>query len=444
MAIQPKSLEEFITKRKGSYEGSMIDVEGIPTPKAQPIAGAVDTLSNPDMQASPVQAAPLQSPDLSSLYESVQSQPSITEMEEQVEMGARSPAQSGDSNLWYFLPAALGALTGNIGEGSAASAGIIGDARKREQKIADDKTTLDKKIAEMRLKRQIEGGRSDRGLYQLRYMEDPETGNILSYNYNTATGETTPLNQAAGFAKSIQKNPLTEELEVISKGTGQSKQFQGAQRTTTQQIEPNSIKGIKVVKDFEKEVQKDPDYSKHAARVGAAKELGLYLRRNTKLDAQVIGPQITLLFEGPQRLTDEDVVRYRLPEGFDNRLSELIQKNLGKEGLTPEFRSELAGLLEDLAARAASEGQNVLSTKTQDFQSSYGFDPSEKLKNLYRPFQSQDLDKSLSGKRPVQLNIPKPVEKNLRGQEVKPQAKKSYKDMSIQELEELARQRGVK
>ena len=153
MAIQPKSLEEFITKRKGSYEGSMIDVEGIPTPKAQPIAGAVDTLSNPDMQASPVQAAPLQSPDLSSLYESVQSQPSITEMEEQVEMGARSPAQSGDSNLWYFLPAALGALTCNIGEGSAASAGIIGDARKREQAQSDYDRTLSDKIKMLQLER---------------------------------------------------------------------------------------------------------------------------------------------------------------------------------------------------------------------------------------------------------------------------------------------------
>jgi hypothetical protein len=373
--------------------------------------------------------------------------PSIVEREEKIEELMRNPAASGgdESNLWYFLPAALGALTGNLGEGAAASAGAIGEARKRGQQLEDYNLKLDAKLRELALQRQQ--GRA--GSFQIKYLENPETGEVEAYNYDTQTGERFPLGMKAGFAKQIVKNPLTDEFEVVSKADGQSKQFQSAQRTTAQKIEPNSIKGIATVKDFEKEVQKDPDYVKHTGTISSAKQLSLYVSRNRKLDAQAIGPALTFLFEGPQRLTDEDVKRYRLPEGFANRLDEYIQMGLGKEGLTPQYQYELAGMLEDLAAKASYEGQDVLSSKTKDFQSNYGFDPTDKLSNLYRPFKSQDLKKSLSGTRPISMGIAAPAEKDLRGRETKSAPKteskqKSYSEMSTKELEELARKRGLK
>ncbi len=150
----PKALNELAAKRKETYSGNMINVDGVPIPKAQPIAGAVDTLSNPNIEVSPVQSSPVPPlPDLSSLYSTPAPPPSIAEMEEQVEMGARSPAESGDSNLWYFLPAALGALTGNLGEGAAASAGAIGEARKKDQAQKDYNRALSDKLRMLQMQR---------------------------------------------------------------------------------------------------------------------------------------------------------------------------------------------------------------------------------------------------------------------------------------------------
>jgi hypothetical protein len=439
MSTSPKALEDFISTRKQKYGGGMINVEGISPNQMPELQGDVAGVGQPDIQASPVQASSIPTEDFSSTPI-----PNVSEREEQIEQLVRDPASSGAdaSNLWYFLPAALGALTGNLGEGAGASADIMGNAINRSRKVQDDQNALDRKLKELALRRNQEGG--GKGSFQIKYLENPDTGKVEAYNYNTQTGEYVPLGMKAGFAKQLVTNPLTGELEVASKADGKATQYQGAQRDNTQKVEPNSIKGIKVVKDFEKEVQKDPDYTKHTGTIESAKSLALYIKRNTKLDAKAIGPALTFLFEGPQRLTDEDVVRYRLPEGAVNKINEYIQMGLGEEGLTPEYQAELAGMLEDLAARASFEGQNVLKAKTQDFQSSYGFDPSEKLSNLYRPFKAQDLKKSISSDRPIKMDIEAPTKKNLRGQEVKPQAKKSYKDMSIQELEELAKKKGLR
>lgn len=133
-------LDEFIVNRREKKDGGVImdyetpiDVDGVmpPPPPTQSVAQTA----------------------MSEILKTPEPQPSITEMEEKIEMGARSPAESGDSNLWYFLPAALGALTGNIGEGSAASAGIIGDARKRDQAQKDYDKTLSDKLRMLQMQR---------------------------------------------------------------------------------------------------------------------------------------------------------------------------------------------------------------------------------------------------------------------------------------------------
>jgi hypothetical protein len=101
----------------------------------------------PTPEVQPTIPEPLESPSMPT---------SIVEAEEVIEQAIREPAsqaQSPDSNLWYFLPAALGALTGNIGEGAAASSQGIGMARARQEKIDDYNRTLEAKLKAMATQR---------------------------------------------------------------------------------------------------------------------------------------------------------------------------------------------------------------------------------------------------------------------------------------------------
>jgi len=160
--------EEMATPVKYEMRGKELVKTTPKQPVAQPVppipgdtgSGTIDVnLQTQGVPADPSVPQPLAPTNFSGGFQGLPQSSSITEQEEEIDRtlagpeAMRSPASGDDaSSLWYFLPAALGALTGNA-EGFGASAGIINQARTRQEQIDDFNRSLEGRLQQLAAQR---------------------------------------------------------------------------------------------------------------------------------------------------------------------------------------------------------------------------------------------------------------------------------------------------
>lgn len=308
MAIK-SPLEEFIVSRKYNekeqrpvmdYE-TPINVEG-------------------DAIASDAEMAPY----MQGVYD--EETPSVVETEEAIEQIVRQPAAqpqpgSQDSNLWYFLPAALGALTGNIGEGSAASAGVIGDARKRQFAREDYEKTLADKLKMMQAQR-----KGDSKLYEV-----DKDGNRIYATREQAIGQLAASKPSSGSS-------LDEKIKLYRATRGEDYQ-KGLDQRKKNQEEKES-----------REVRKDFLGDKQVAPTLVALDTIKELR--TALDTPGWAGAVTAqakfirgVLKEVGNLNEQEQARAGMSPAIENRLNQFFNKLANGDTLTDTDRKSLKDIM---------------------------------------------------------------------------------------------------
>lgn len=282
---------------------------------------------------------------------------------------------STDSLIAAAIPAVAGALTGFGEEGLkyGAQAGM-----EREK----DKSTLSNKLLELRNKRLTKQGNA--GSYKALNIED-EAGNIKVGLLNTTTGDIQDTGKTAGY--SIQRiiNPDSKMLEEASRSRPGSRRFEGAQPTDTG-TDKNTIRNQEIVGKTFDAVKKDPIYAKSRDQVLAAKQIGTLIQKGGQISPKAISSSLTLLFEGNQRMTDNDTTRYGLPREFGERFNELLELEFSGKNTQP-FRKELQEMTNVIAQRASKAGKETVDSRLKGLKDQYGIDASDRASSLYTPFQ---------------------------------------------------------
>lgn len=372
MAI-PSPLDEFFMSRKYNekekrpvmdYE-TPINVEG-------------------DAIASDAEMAPY----MQDVYE--EETPSVVETEEAIEQAVRQPAAqpqqgSPDSNLWYFLPAALGALTGNIGEGSAASAGAIGDARKRQFAKDDYEKTLSDKLKMLQAQR-----KGDSKLYEV-----DKDGNRIYATREEAIG------QLVGSKPSAAGASLEEKVKLYKATRGEDYE-KGLQQRIKNQDEKES-----------REIRKDFLGDKQVAPTLGALDTIKELR--TALDTPGWAGAVTAqakfirgVLKEVGNLNEQEQTRAGMSPAIENRLDQFFNKLASGDTLTDTDRKSLKDIMNKMENVYKISLEKKANQYIKSAKNSTGRDvrpvlepfiPKMESAKSYEDMSDEQLDKMLRGGR---------------------------------------------
>lgn len=332
MAI-PSSLDEFFVSRKYNEKEKrpVMDYE-------TPINVESDAI------ASDAEMAPY----MQDVYEDA---PSVVEQEEAIEQAVRQPAaqpqgQSPDSNLWYFLPAALGALTGNIGEGSAASAGAIGDARKRQFAKEDYEKTLSDKLKMLQAQR-----KGDSKLYEV----DKEGKAVFMPREQAIGQQAYKASKTADDGKDIRQLRAQDFAERMKLNDRQDK----------------------AMKDF---TAPNGEFTKHLENMQMSVSAMKQLNEGGPIAESGLPSLIARgVFKEKGVLTEQDVQRVGGDPSLIAQYNRTLSKALRGEGLTPDDRRDVAVLLK-VGYQEEIDRMNKVANKFVKTRKAVGLDIEEPVK----------------------------------------------------------------